>query len=136
MPHPRTLLLVLMPVVKEQQRKDSRTWNGPPNSFPQEAALADYRARIIHLASSDGALLETPESKPSEGDIRLLDVRDKAHSKVIAHTCHSLAFAKVSCNSRAAADCAVLSQVTISDQNFGRMRCTPPHGLLRLPPLN
>ena len=86
MPHPLILLLVLMPVVKEQQRNAFRTWSGSPNIFRQEAELVDYKARIIHLTSSNGVPLEIPESEPSKGDIGLLDVCGKAHYKVITRT--------------------------------------------------
>ena len=83
MPHPPTLRSVLMSVVKEQQRKDFRTWDGSPNFFRQEAALVDYKAETIHLTSSEGASLGIPKSKSSKGNIRLPDVRGKAHYQVI-----------------------------------------------------
>ena len=107
-----------MSVVKEQQRKNFETWNGSPNFFRQEAALVDYKAEIIHLTSADGAPLGTPENKSSNGNIGLLDMRENAHYRVITCTRSSPPFTKASCDCRATAGCAVLSQAPISDQNF------------------
>ena len=140
MSHPLIFRSVLTSIIKELQRKDFKTSNSSPNFSRQEAALVDYKAEIIHLTSSEGASLGVPESKSSKGDIRLPDVRGKAHHQVITRTCHHPPFTKASCHSRATADCAVLSQALISDQNIrGRVGWTPPHSLLmlpRLPPLD
>jgi len=43
-------------------------WHDSTGFHRQEAALVDYKAGIVHLSSSDGTLLEIPESKLSGDD--------------------------------------------------------------------
>ena len=51
-----------------------------------------YNSGIIHLSSSDGAVLEIPESKLSRDDldyVRSLYVHKKGRGKVISNLCRS-----------------------------------------------
>lgn len=67
----------------------------------------DYKTGIVHLFSSDGTLLEIPESKLSSEDltyIRSPDVCENAHSKVIASIHHFVPFTEISRDNRPAAD--------------------------------
>ena len=50
--------------------------------------MVDYKAGVVHLSSSDGTLLEIPESKLSEDDrnyIRSQDVYKKALREVTSY---------------------------------------------------
>ncbi|KAF9648297.1 kinase-like protein [Thelephora ganbajun] len=51
------------------QERGFRTWHDSTSSHWQEGALVDYKAGIVHLSSSDGTLLEIPESKLSSEDL-------------------------------------------------------------------
>ena len=56
-------------------------WYDSTGFHRQEAALVDYQAGIVHLSSSDGMLLEVPESKLSGDD--LVYVRSQVYCSLI-----------------------------------------------------
>ena len=67
----------------------------------------DYKTGIVHLSSSDGTLLEIPESKLSNEDltyVRSLGVYTKAQHRVIASIHHFLFFTEIAYDNRPAAD--------------------------------
>jgi len=67
------------PAVKEIQAKDFRTWHDSTGLHRQEAALVDCKAGVVRLSSSDGILLEIPESDLSEDDLGY--VRSQGYGK-------------------------------------------------------
>lgn len=71
--------------VEEQQERDFRTWQDSTGLHWQHAALAFYKNGIVHLSSSEGAILEIHEDKLCQDDLIYLqsqDVYKQAQGKV------------------------------------------------------
>jgi hypothetical protein len=63
-----------------------RTWHDSTGLHRQEAAFIDYRDGIVHLSSSDGALLEIHEGRLSADDlIYVQSLYKKLQRKVTWH---------------------------------------------------
>ena len=75
------------------QPRQLRVWHDSTGLHRQDAALVDYKAGIVHLPSSDGTLLEIPESELCQEDIdyvRSQDVYKRAERKVNSYLSVSL----------------------------------------------
>ena len=51
-------------------------WHDSTGLYRQEAALVDCKGGVVHLSSSDGALLEIPEGRLAQEDITYLMSQD------------------------------------------------------------
>ncbi|KAF9648264.1 kinase-like protein [Thelephora ganbajun] len=61
---------------KKLQERSFRTWHDSTGSHREEAALMDYKAGIVYLSSSNGALLEISEGKLSPSDVSYIQSQD------------------------------------------------------------
>ena len=65
-------------------------WHDSTSFHRQEAELVGCKAGIVHLSSSDGVLLEIPESKLSRDDLGYIQsqVHGKGQQKVTFYFVH------------------------------------------------